>query len=210
MAMIYFVRHGESIDNKNGIIPGDKSFLSARGKRNAIFAAKKLQKVSINLIISSNQARALQTADILAKKLKLKIIKDSCLRERKFPSEITGKREDEVFVKRVLNMMYSRSQNKRWHYSDEENFTEFKNRVRRFLRRKLCHLNKDIIIVSHAGFIRMIMCLIKYGNQASYFDYSRIRNRTKIKSGLIMRVNLNNSSLCEFRKKADSYFLPCK
>ncbi len=137
MICIYFVRHGESADNKQGIIPEDNSSLSVQGEKDIICVVKNLQKISTNLIISSDQIRALQTANILAKKLKLKIKKDSCLREIKFPQEIIGKREDNVSVKKILRAMRLHAQNEYWHYSNEENFIEFRNRVKKFLYNKI-------------------------------------------------------------------------
>ena len=192
MIHIYFVRHGESVDNEQEIIPRDGSLLSVQGGKDIIRAIKKLQKISANLIISSDQIRELQTADILAKKLKLKIRKDICLRERKFPREIVGKKENDISVQKVLHEMRLHVENKHWHYSNEENFVEFKNRAKKFLCDKIYSLNENVIVVSHAGFIRMIICLIKYGDKLSWFGYDRIRNKVKIRSGLITRIVLSN------------------
>lgn len=199
MVCIYFIRHGESVDNKQEIIPKDNSALSIQGEKDIICVAKNLQKIFTNLIISSDQICALQTANILAKKLKLKIKKDPCLRERKFPQEIVGKREDNVSVKKILHTMHFHAQNEYWHYSNEENFIEFRNRAKKFLYDRIYPLNENIIIVSHAGFIRMIMCLIKYGDRISWFDYDQIRNKTKIKSGSIIQITLSNRKILKIK-----------
>ncbi len=68
--MIYFVRHGESQNNVEGVFAGQRndSQLTEKGKKQARAAGKEFQdkRVRIDRIISSPLKRALGTAEIIA------------------------------------------------------------------------------------------------------------------------------------------------
>jgi 2,3-bisphosphoglycerate-dependent phosphoglycerate mutase len=81
---LYLVRHGQSAGNAEGRFGGHSTTpLSELGKEQAEITARHLAKERIEAIYSSDLARAVQTAEPLAKLLELKIIKTSAFRERK-------------------------------------------------------------------------------------------------------------------------------
>jgi len=68
--MIYFVRHGQSQANVDGVFAGQRndSELTDKGKEQARLAGKEFQsrKIRIDRIVSSPLQRALRTAEIIA------------------------------------------------------------------------------------------------------------------------------------------------
>jgi len=80
---LYLVRHGQSAGNAEGRFGGHgPTPLSDLGKRQAENTAKMLAKEGINAIYSSDLARAVETAEALAKKLGLKVNTSDAFRER--------------------------------------------------------------------------------------------------------------------------------
>jgi probable phosphoglycerate mutase len=80
---LYLIRHGQSAGNAEGRFGGHgPTPLSDLGRRQAENTAKMLAKEGINAIYSSDLARAVETAEALAKKLDLKIHTSDAFRER--------------------------------------------------------------------------------------------------------------------------------
>lgn len=88
MKRLYFLRHGLSTANKRTILSGSTNHrLSAEGREQAKLAGQKAKNLSIDLIVSSTQSRALQTAKIFAKEIGYpikKIVTNSLFVERDF------------------------------------------------------------------------------------------------------------------------------
>ena len=71
---IYIVRHGEKIDGEN--MP-----LTKRGRKQAELLAKRLRKLKISKMYSSDLERCKETAEIIKKHIKIPIKYDIALRE---------------------------------------------------------------------------------------------------------------------------------
>lgn len=160
---VFFVRHGESEYNAKGLFQDRNVPLTKRGKRQAEFLAKRLSRIEIDIIISSPALRAKQTAEIINKKLKKEIVFSELTNERKMPKESIGKYAFSEEVKRIKAMMRKNAKNESWHYSNEENYTEYKKRIQK-LSKYLNNLKeKNILVVSHGGPIRMFILLAMFG-----------------------------------------------
>ncbi len=80
---LYLIRHGQSAGNAEGRFGGHgPTPLSDLGQRQAELTAKLLAKEGIHAIYSSDLARAVQTAEPLAKRLGLEINTSDAFRER--------------------------------------------------------------------------------------------------------------------------------
>lgn len=100
MKTVYFVRHGESEANAARITAGgglDVS-LSERGRQQAAAAGNVLKKKGIQLIVSSPQKRAFETATIIAREVGLNpgAILTSELFVERYLGDMTGKPHDDV------------------------------------------------------------------------------------------------------------------
>lgn len=70
MKRFYFVRHGQSVLNQQGLFGGHtNSPLTDEGRSQAKAAGKMARKLNIHAIISSPLSRALETAQIIAKEI---------------------------------------------------------------------------------------------------------------------------------------------
>src|SRR5664279_1864796 len=91
--LIYFVRHGETESNAEGIRQGSGGSLTERGREQALETAKRFPKHRgrPQAIISSPYERTKETAEIIAKYLKMHVKYSNLLVERKNPTEILGR-----------------------------------------------------------------------------------------------------------------------
>jgi len=84
----YILRHGEALSNIKNIVScwpeKIKNPLTKKGKETIKESAEKLEGKSIDLIFTSPLLRTQETAEIVAKKLKLKVKIDKRLREMGF------------------------------------------------------------------------------------------------------------------------------
>ena len=85
MGRIYFVRHGETVWNREKRIAGSTDVaLTEKGREEAEERGKELEKLGLKVdrIYSSPLARAYNTALIIASHLKVEVEKDERLREQ--------------------------------------------------------------------------------------------------------------------------------
>ncbi len=115
----------------------------------------RIKNQSYDYIYSSDLKRCTQTLDLI----NFTYIKDSRLREVKFKDKFELKTFSEIEKFNSFNLKYLNSL-KSWHeYICEENFLSFKNRIKSFINE--LPKDKNILICSHAGTIKMIYSLLK-------------------------------------------------
>ena len=147
--VIYFVRHGETEWNKKKILQGHKdSPLTLKGKKNAENLGKTLEKKKIEVIYTSDLGRCVQTAEIINKYLKVKLVKTKKLRERNF-GYLNGKSETEI--KRKLNLSDPDEE-----APNGESFNQLENRIINFLKLLNKKKLKRALIITHEGGLRAI------------------------------------------------------
>lgn len=158
---LYFVRHGETDYNYEERLQGHLDIeLNERGRSQARKAADEVKDLNIDLIISSPQKRALETARIIAEKVDVEIITDADLKERSF-GELEGMTYGDVLNKHPDFMKIIRSADgKAVHGS--ESLSEVERRINRFLRSlHSFEKHKRILLVSHGGTGRVFLKLLK-------------------------------------------------
>ena len=118
--------------------------LTDKGREEVKKAAKKLTKKEINLIFSSDLLRTKQTAEILAKELKVQLIFDKKLRE--FNTGIFNGKETKLFWE-YLNKQKNRLEAKP---EKGESFMAVRKRMHDFIKEiNKKYNNKNILIISH-------------------------------------------------------------
>ena len=148
MIKLYIVRHGKTDWNKEGIIQGITDIpLNEEGINDSKTLKLEIDKLKIDICISSPLKRALETAKIITDS---KIIIDELLIERKFGNYEGTKVNDDFF-------------DKYWYYAlnssdnDVESIKTCLERARIFLEKiKKQYDNKTILIVTHGGFIKAL------------------------------------------------------
>jgi broad specificity phosphatase PhoE len=151
---LLLVRHGETDWNREGRWQGQSdTSLNDVGREQAARVAEELDGVDV--VYSSDLARARETADIVARRLGLDVQLDRRLRERAFGAW-EGKTAPEIETE-------FRDAHARWlagegpGAEDAEPFDAFAVRVHGFLDDALArHPNETVLVVAHGGTIRVI------------------------------------------------------
>jgi len=162
--MLLLVRHGETDWNREGRWQGQSDTpLNDVGREQAARLAAELDGVDV--VYSSDLARARETADILAARLELTVRIDRRLRERSFGAW-EGKTAPEIEVEFA-------AEHARWlagegpGADDAEPAADFAARVQAFVAEVLeRHPDETVLIVAHGGSIRVIHAL---GQGIDYF-----------------------------------------
>ncbi len=152
---IYFVRHGQTGHNREGVVTGHVDIpLTEEG----VDQARKItQEIPADFfeIYSSDLIRCKQTAEIINQKLNLQIIFDSRLRERDFGS-LAGKNIKKVdptgeMIRKDFNQQYD------YRPYGGEHVEDVKTRLFSFIK-ELQENKKDkkILVVTSGGIIRLL------------------------------------------------------
>ncbi len=179
---IYLVRHGQSKFNALRLHQHGGIELSKYGLIQARAVARRFKKIPIEVVISSDFMRAKQTAEIINTIAKKPIVFTQLLQERKRPKEMEGKYYDDPATNTIKNLLRANANNNNWHYSDEENFFDFKNRIKKLIEFIESRKEKNLLLVSHGGTITMLIAYFVFkdelnpDNYAKMFDTFKIRN----------------------------------
>ncbi len=174
---IYFVRHGQTVLNKNGIRQGADGSLTELGRNQSYEAAEELlrRKVNFGVLISSPFERTKETSAIITEKIKVPIEYSELFVERRNPSEIIGHEKNETEVRMIVDKIDKGFHSDDLKHSDEENFLEFKNRAKKALKYLRRRKEKNLIVVTHSLFLKMLMAYILMGDKLTAVDYVKLR-----------------------------------
>ena len=166
MTKLLLVRHGETDWNRDGRWQGGSDTrLNDVGREQAEALAERLDG-EIDVVYSSDLARARETAEIVAAKLGLEVRLDPRLRERGFGSweGLTTIEIEERFADAHRRWLAGEGAGA----DDAEAFEDFSARVEDFLSDVLrLHPGEEVLVISHGGSIRVIHAL------AAGVDYVR-------------------------------------
>jgi probable phosphoglycerate mutase len=151
--IIYIVRHGQTVENKTNILQGHlPGQLTEAGIEQMRETAERLahENVSFRCIVSSDLARAMDSANIIARRLNLPVEAKQSLRERDWGT-YTGIPFAEAKEKYRVNGT--------WHFPDGsvESEEEFYSRAQQALNElRSEHKDDAIIVVTHGLFTRFL------------------------------------------------------
>jgi len=180
---IYIVRHGQTVSNILKSHGGSDLKLTPLGVRQAKRIASRVARLPINLIISSDYSRALETVAIIRKHLPRKRIITPLLREEKDPTEILGESINGPKARRVKKLRYQNRNRRQWHYSDEENFFDLKKRLGQFIKFLEKRKEKNILIIGHVVATRMLIALMTLGEALTPDAFYKIREHWTLNNG---------------------------
>jgi len=180
----FLLRHGEALSNKKRMIscwPEKSRFpLTRKGIKQIKVVSEKLKKEKIDLIFASDILRTRQTAEIVGKKLGIKLKIDKRLREYNvgiFNGDLIK------YLEEFFTNEYERFEIRP---PGGETYTEIKKRMYNFLKdidKK--YSGKTILIISHEGpFTMLIGAVMGFSNQ-KILEY---RKRSKIKVGELRKL----------------------
>ncbi len=155
---LILTRHGETIENAEGIIQGQShGRLSELGKEQARKVANRLKEEKIDAIYSSDLERAAHTAEEIAKyhpHVRINFVRE--LRERHF-GVLQGKKRSDA------DWNASKEEYAKPHTKPEggESLNDIFERARKFLDSVLHkHRNDTVLFVAHGGLGRALIAVI--------------------------------------------------
>ncbi len=174
--LIYFVRHGETESNAQGIRQGPSGHLTDKGRAQALEAAKKFPKHKgrPQVLIASPYERTRETAEIIAQELNMNIEYSDLLVERKNPSEIVGHYKNDRDVVAIVDRIDKSFHDDNLRYSDEENFVDLKKRARDLLSYIRSRPEERMIMVTHSIFLKMVVSYMLYGEKLNASEYNKL------------------------------------
>ena len=149
---LIFARHGETVENKKGLIQGWlPGRLIRKGKEQAKDLAKKLIREDIDVIYTSDLDRAYDTAKIIyASHEHSKFFKSKLLRERNY-GIFQGNPKHKINWKKIDDEFYSEK------IAKGESISQVRKRAEKFLNiltKK--HQDKTVLAVGH-GFYGLVL-----------------------------------------------------
>jgi len=169
---VFFVRHGESEANAQDVFSSPDTSLTEKGKEQAEAISVQCHGMPVDVILTSEYKRTMQTAEIINEKVDKEIVLFRELHEERFPSDIIGVKHDDLQAVQVIKEMRDHADDPLWHYGDEENFHELRDRVVKGLDKLIDRPEKNILVVTHSNTMRMIMAIILRGPnvEPSFYD----------------------------------------
>lgn len=150
---IYVMRHGTTVWNEKQITQGrSQNRLSKNGKVLAEEASKKIEGVNFDVIFCSPLMRTMQTANIINKKHKVKIIKDERLTEID-QGVFTGRGKNQISESDAI-LKNSRSEKCKM-----ESYSSVLLRVQNFLQFLKTTKYNTVFIVTHNVTASLISCV---------------------------------------------------
>ncbi len=165
---IWLARHGESTWNASGLVQGqaDGPVLTDRGRAQAAALADAVRQLPIRRLVSSDLARAAETASVIGRRLQLPFADDASLRERHFGAA-------QGLPLSALAPGWSGIEGERVVDADVrppggESLREFGDRVHQFFERLVqCdgdgdgdgdgNGDGDVLVVTHGGVVRLAL-----------------------------------------------------
>lgn len=193
---IVLVRHGRTEYNLKNIVQGQLHIpLDEYGLKQATVVADKLKNEAFDIIYSSDLARTMQTAEVIAMAMKKKVTPSILLRERSL-GVLEGKNKGEVL--KLLQVDKKLSSYHFWNFVEKRRHAQFQMeklrdlqiRVDSFIKEIKKHFaGKNVLAISHSGTIRII--LHKLG-----FD-----------EGFLKKITIRNTAIVRLFKKDGRYDL---
>ena len=137
--------------------------------------AEKLLGYDFEIIVSSPLPRAVDTANLINEKFNKKLIFNDNLAEVKWPTALEGVSVEDP---RVIEYRQLRNQNNvsniSWHYADEENFVDLKNRATKLLAELVELKVENMLAVTHSTFMKVLVTVMCHGKDVTwpvYYDF---------------------------------------
>lgn len=190
---IYFVRHGESVNNLAKKYQGSEVLLSENGEAQARFVAERFKNISVDRLLSSTYIRTQQTAKEISQVTGKEIELFDILIERKRPSSFTNKPYDDPELEKIRELIDSHPDPKH-HHSDEENFFDVKKRAEEVIKYLESCSDQSIVVVSHGIFIQTILMSMLLQDSFTLENF--------LSSNHVLETTNTGISVCEFRENA--------
>lgn len=163
---IYLVRHGQTDDNVRNKMQGWKDTpLNDKGREQASLLIPFFKTVHIDMIYSSDLSRAYETASIIGDDIGCRVFLDKHLREM-YLGEWEGHSWQEIEAKYAYFLNKPENEKNAINIHQGESYAEFQLRCEKSFKHLVKrHSGKDLMIVTHGGYIREVVAQIMHINQ---------------------------------------------
>ena len=197
MTKIYLIRHGETEWNKIGKLQGSSDIqLLPEGIKQAHMLADHAPFHAVDAIYSSDLSRAVMTAEILAEKFNLPVIKERGLRETSF-GDWEGRFLSDLAKENPKGFEYFFTKPDKVQPPNGETFLQSQARIMNALDEIIAdNEGRNIIVVSHGAAIRLIICAaldIRIRKMWAIGQYNMALNVLIIDEGVFSVELLNNT-----------------
>lgn len=188
---IYFVRHGETVLNAAHIRQDNTGGLTDVGREQAKATGLRLSKMHIEHMYVSPYERTVETAGIINEFVRVPFTYTKLLTERRNPTEIIGKRFDDVEVEKIVNQIDLANHDLNFRYSDEENFADLQKRAEKLLRYLAFRPYRTALCVTHGIFLKMVLAHIVYDKKLTPLVHATLTYLTTVNNAGITLVTYN-------------------
>ncbi len=190
MKTVYFVRHGSTEGNEKGAYQYLNTPLSELGRRQAECVARRVERIPVDIVITSAMERAAETGRCIAERNRFPIVFDPLFQEILRPAIIRGKRRDAPEVLEIMRFLAENWTNARVKHSDEENFFDLKKRALKALEHLVERLERTLLVVTHGTFLCMLICCMMAEEEVSPQLFDRVHHFLVLKNTAL--------SVCEY------------
>jgi Fructose-2,6-bisphosphatase len=194
---LYFTRHGESEANINKVFSnqGFMHFLTNNGITQAENLSTRLKSVNIEYIYTSPVLRAIQTAEIISKKLEIKSFKvHEYLREYNVGilEGSSDKKSWDLYFENEKKWLNTKNHNEK--LDRGESFAEIQLRFQVFYNELINTnelLGKNVLIISHGGLLKVGIPKVTQNIDFKFTMDNPIRN-----CDLVICKKIDNNLIC--------------
>ncbi|QQG37677.1 MAG: histidine phosphatase family protein [Candidatus Kaiserbacteria bacterium] len=176
MKTVYFVRHGESVNNATHKYNDIDTPLSKAGEAQALEIAKRCQQLPIDVVVASDMERARQTAGHIVAGTNLKTEFSALFRERITATVILGRDHDDPEVRKIVMESWDRFDEPGWRFPGGENFEDLKMRALAALDFLAERTESNILVVSHGFFMYVVAAAILFGKEMTSHECRHVIN----------------------------------
>jgi len=182
--IIYFIRHGESVDATLPIFQSKNSPLSPKGISQVQNVASRLKDIDFDLLVSSTMPRAKESASYISATSNKSVLISDLFVEPIRPNGIDGKPRQDAKVRKL------RSDWKKTLYEPNskrigtgENYEAIMSRTQDALCFLSEHPEESIVVVAHGNFIRSLIAKALFGDELTSQTLKRFQDSTDINNG---------------------------
>lgn len=180
---IYLIRHGQSEHNVKPIFQGVHVSLTKHGELQAESVAQRVAKLDFELLISSSQKRALQTAEAISRLTKKPVQTSDLFVERIKPTTVNDKPYSDKQAAKVWH---------KWEKSiageisekieDGETQKEIIERADKALQYLLNRKEQTMAVVTHGYFLRTILARVLLQDELSSKNLVLVQQATGVEN----------------------------
>lgn len=157
MKRVYFVRHGQTLKNRQHIHQGPAEPLTDVGKEQAKAVVQTLRDYGVDALVTSPYVRAVETASIIGAELDLSLSVSESLKEFRRPDPLYGRGHYTPASAWYIWKLFWHRNDPHWDDFGAENMFAVRNRIVDAKRFLASVEGERVAAVSHAIFIDMFV-----------------------------------------------------